>query len=147
MPLLVVLPGSIVTEPIQGLPRRAQEWTFGSRDDDQSVLGSDWGGEPQGATMTERDELFMRNTDAFSWYLEADPGLRATILAIVWLDERPDFDVLEARDRKSTSLNSSHLGIPYAAFCLKKKTRRGAHTPSPHPHSTRLRSLLVDDHE
>lgn len=26
--------------------------------------------------MTERDELFMRNTDAFSWYLEADPGLR-----------------------------------------------------------------------
>src|SRR5947199_7056776 len=25
-------------------------------------------------------------------------------------------------DRKSTRLNSSHLGISYAAFCLKKKT-------------------------
>src|SRR5258705_5594162 len=25
------------------------------------------------------------------------------------------------RDRKSTRLNSSHLGISYAAFCLKKK--------------------------
>src|SRR5258705_2411158 len=24
-------------------------------------------------------------------------------------------------DRKSTRLNSSHLGIPYAAFCLQKK--------------------------
>src|SRR5258705_2750619 len=27
------------------------------------------------------------------------------------------------QDRKSTRLNSSHLGISYAAFCLKKKTR------------------------
>src|SRR5436853_859079 len=26
------------------------------------------------------------------------------------------------RDRKSTRLNSSHLGISYAVFCLKKKT-------------------------
>src|ERR1039458_10761128 len=26
------------------------------------------------------------------------------------------------RDRKSTCLNSSHLGISYAVFCLKKKT-------------------------
>src|SRR3712207_7279045 len=25
-------------------------------------------------------------------------------------------------DRKSTSLNSSHANIPYAVFCLKKKT-------------------------
>src|SRR5205814_8454046 len=28
---------------------------------------------------------------------------------------------LEERDRKSTRLNSSHLGISYAVFCLKKK--------------------------
>src|ERR1039458_10806541 len=27
-----------------------------------------------------------------------------------------------ATDRKSTRLNSSHLGISYAVFCLKKKT-------------------------
>src|SRR5258705_8231667 len=27
----------------------------------------------------------------------------------------------EARDRKSTRLNSSHLGISYAVFCLKNK--------------------------
>src|SRR5437899_4557456 len=30
-----------------------------------------------------------------------------------------------ARDRKSTRLNSSHLGISYAVFCLKKKNRSG----------------------
>src|SRR5205814_6373554 len=29
--------------------------------------------------------------------------------------------VLEIEDRKSTRLNSSHLGISYAVFCLKKK--------------------------
>src|SRR5258705_4564205 len=28
------------------------------------------------------------------------------------------------KDRKSTRLNSSHLGISYAVFCLKKKTTR-----------------------
>src|SRR5205814_10364630 len=27
-----------------------------------------------------------------------------------------------SEDRKSTRLNSSHLGISYAVFCLKKKT-------------------------
>src|SRR5258705_5928411 len=29
-------------------------------------------------------------------------------------------DGIEVRDRKSTRLNSSHLGISYAVFCLKK---------------------------
>src|SRR5438874_13426862 len=31
-----------------------------------------------------------------------------------------------ARDRKSTRLNSSHVEISYAVFCLKKKTKRKA---------------------
>src|SRR6201999_4595357 len=31
---------------------------------------------------------------------------------------------LEAEDRKSTRLNSSHLGISYAVFCLKKKKNK-----------------------
>src|SRR5436853_6726639 len=29
-----------------------------------------------------------------------------------------------ATDRKSTRLNSSHLGISYAVFCLKKKKKK-----------------------
>src|SRR5258705_5995365 len=29
-------------------------------------------------------------------------------------------------DRKSTRLNSSHLGISYAVFCLKKKIQKSA---------------------
>src|SRR5262245_63236431 len=31
------------------------------------------------------------------------------------------------RDRKSTRLNSSHLGISYAVFCLKKKKKQKNH--------------------
>src|SRR2546426_5727216 len=34
-------------------------------------------------------------------------------------------------DRKSTRLNSSHLVISYAVFCLKKKTNK-RHTELPH---------------
>src|SRR5262245_63905328 len=30
----------------------------------------------------------------------------------------------DLRDRKSTRLNSSHLGISYAVFCLKKKKKK-----------------------
>src|SRR5437899_5308486 len=34
---------------------------------------------------------------------------------------RPGDHVVLSEDRKSTRLNSSHLGISYAVFCLKKK--------------------------
>src|SRR5690242_20952197 len=34
---------------------------------------------------------------------------------------RPEAHVAVAQDRKSTRLNSSHMSISYAVFCLKKK--------------------------
>src|SRR5262245_64678756 len=34
-------------------------------------------------------------------------------------------------DRKSTRLNSSHLGISYAVFCLKKKNNTRSHNIEP----------------
>src|SRR5690625_5358664 len=37
---------------------------------------------------------------------------------LMWLGEQ-----ITAQDRKSTRLNSSHVAISYAVFCLKKKTR------------------------
>src|SRR5690625_6256845 len=33
----------------------------------------------------------------------------------------------DKRDRKSTRLNSSHVAISYAVFCLKKKTKKLIH--------------------
>src|SRR5262245_65119384 len=64
-----------------------------------------------------------------------DPDLWAKAARLGWLgivlpaeyggsgDSLSDAAVLyEELDRKSTRLNSSHLGISYAVFCLKKKT-------------------------
>src|SRR5947199_8095621 len=36
---------------------------------------------------------------------------------------------IRLQDRKSTRLNSSHLGISYAVFCLKKKKNRNEDIP------------------
>src|SRR5438045_6894481 len=38
----------------------------------------------------------------------------------------PEAATAEKGDRKSTRLNSSHLGISYAVFCLKKKKNPNA---------------------
>src|SRR5205814_9416662 len=39
-------------------------------------------------------------------------------------EPNPARSVHPFRDRKSTRLNSSHLGISYAVFCLKKKKKK-----------------------
>src|SRR5690349_22122277 len=39
---------------------------------------------------------------------------------------RMDADDADVRDRKSTRLNSSHVEISYAVFCLKKKKKTEA---------------------
>src|SRR5947199_891685 len=44
-------------------------------------------------------------------------------------------------DRKSTRLNSSHLGISYAVFCLKKKKRTNFGI-----YETAVMVLLADGH-
>src|SRR5256885_10251926 len=60
---------------------------------------------------------------ARSWRC-ADPSEAATC-AIAALRERGQNRLPES-DRKSTRLNSSHLVISYAVFCLKKKKQRSA---------------------
>src|SRR5690242_21173302 len=35
--------------------------------------------------------------------------------------------VCDRQDRKSTRLNSSHMSISYAVFCLKKKKKKNKH--------------------
>src|SRR5207302_3113435 len=50
---------------------------------------------------------------------------------------RPDYLRRDAsQDRKSTRLNSSHVKISYAVFCLKKKKKpkHQSHPPSRHRH-------------
>src|SRR5690625_6291792 len=62
------------------------------------------------------------------------PAFSGVVVAeIVAIEPHPDADRLrvcqvnagtaETIDRKSTRLNSSHVAISYAVFCLKKKTK------------------------
>src|SRR5699024_11659092 len=45
--------------------------------------------------------------------------IHSTTLQATSMDSRND--VIASSDRKSTRLNSSHVSISYAVFCLKKK--------------------------
>src|SRR5437773_7625255 len=53
---------------------------------------------------------------------ERDPARRA-VQAVHHVDGRPGRLGGRDRDRKSTRLNSSHITISYAVFCLKKKNK------------------------
>src|SRR5690625_6505854 len=62
-----------------------------------------------------------------SYYKEADlwfdPQANPTFNQTLELDLATVFpSAAGPRDRKSTRLNSSHVAISYAVFCLKKKT-------------------------
>src|SRR5256885_10287462 len=46
------------------------------------------------------------------------------VTALVALGDRSFPAAIQALDRKSTRLNSSHLVISYAVFCLKKKKKQ-----------------------
>ncbi len=48
---------------------------------------------------------FMRNSDAFSWQMEHDPGLRSTVVTVFKLDRSPDWqNLVERFDRIQASL-------------------------------------------
>jgi diacylglycerol O-acyltransferase / wax synthase len=46
----------------------------------------------------------MRNSDAFSWYMEQDPLLRSTVVCVLVLDGSPDWDRLSERLERATRL-------------------------------------------
>src|SRR5205814_8821250 len=80
----------------------------------------------------DADRPFIYSKTRVSDFLRADGDpacVRAHVLDVTDaggpLHYSLHFNALERRmfrvDRKSTRLNSSHLGISYAVFCLKKK--------------------------
>src|SRR2546426_6333885 len=90
-----------------------------------------------------RSTLFPYTTLFRSLYLVRKPGNGA---AHGFRNHRQK----ERRDRKSTRLNSSHLVISYAVFCLKKKKNIDQHN-TPHyredsAEATRIRELRYSYH-
>src|SRR5258705_5943088 len=59
--------------------------------------------------------------DRMGWFLRARALVRVRRPAHTRQGNDAHRPPLRHRDRKSTRLNSSHLGISYAVFCLKKK--------------------------
>src|SRR5437899_7286978 len=63
-----------------------------------------------------------------TWWMEGKMRLPGEEMKSVVLAARDSSDEDDrCADRKSTRLNSSHLGSSYAVFCLKKKNLAFAH--------------------
>src|SRR5690625_5869296 len=87
-----------------------------------------------GSTQRQLDELFS-DFDPAAWPViaESNQGLIVHVTTktlnlavkvprgrgLMWHARR--LSLLREQDRKSTRLNSSHVAISYAVFCLKKK--------------------------
>src|SRR5699024_11830894 len=81
------------------------------------------------------------STENSGWMMNSVPK-NATITAMIWKRRAASFKKIaeniirmnglslfnisasDKTDRKSTRLNSSHVSISYAVFCLKKKSKR-----------------------
>lgn len=62
--------------------------------------------------MAERREQFMRESDALTWRMEGDPGLRSTIVSIAWLDRMPQWDhMVERLDRATRIVPSFRMVV------------------------------------
>jgi hypothetical protein len=54
--------------------------------------------------MAEHVDAHMRQSDAFSWYMERDPLLRSTVVAVLLFDAAPDPDRLERRLERASRI-------------------------------------------
>jgi diacylglycerol O-acyltransferase / wax synthase len=58
----------------------------------------------------DQREVFMRESDALTWRMEGDPGLRSTIVSIAWLAKRPDWDrMVDRLDRATCAVPSFRM--------------------------------------
>src|SRR5262245_64389254 len=82
---------------------------------------------PPRSTLFPYTTLFRSHYSHDAWELVPVPQaieiLRKAGLKRALISSAGD-DGQQRLDRKSTRLNSSHLGISYAVFCLKKKKNR-----------------------
>src|SRR5690606_41150948 len=68
------------------------------------------------------EEVLQKETSGTTWNSSSGTSLRANKPQPLAEIQYKETDRIST-DRKSTRLNSSHVKISYAVFCLKKKTR------------------------
>src|SRR5699024_7674878 len=93
------------------------------------------------SSSVEKSGSAVQETDSFESYFKSDSTLMKRdavdvlaisngskteeILAICNCDKNIEENTIKIQiDRKSTRLNSSHVSISYAVFCLKKKKKK-----------------------
>src|SRR5258705_8695830 len=82
-----------------------------------TLTNGTWSGDVA-ALRADETNINRGNCNFYAW-LQTAPAKNGT----------SDPFVVHPGDRKSTRLNSSHLGISYAVFCLKKK-KQTSNTPT-----------------
>src|SRR5256885_11873091 len=88
---------------------------------------------PRGSVVGAAPMLMKTRSDSAS-VRNISPALRQRAIAVDRIEEIVIAEDQRDIDRKSTRLNSSHLVISYAVFCLKKKTQaRDSALDSPLP--------------
>src|SRR5690625_327813 len=90
-------------------------WRY-SRPDNQVVLSSHM---DDGSSFSVND-LFFRHDELVSIEDPASESLNGARHSRLVLEPRDEHSFFQQVDRKSTRLNSSHVAISYAVFCLKK---------------------------
>src|SRR5262245_60468367 len=115
-------------EMIQDLNRMLRERADGEEPDFQAFKDK-WGENFPGVENLDQliEQIGKQMAQMQSLMESLTPGQRRELQdmmqSLLAKDERLDaaLSQLAMKDRKSTRLNSSHLGISYAVFCLKKK--------------------------
>jgi diacylglycerol O-acyltransferase len=69
------------------------------------TLGTRLSGVAMNGTATVAADHYMRDSDAFSWYMEADPLLRSTVVSVLVLDSEPDAERLLERAERGARLS------------------------------------------
>src|SRR5690242_21626940 len=86
-------------------------------------------------TTLFRSDFKLIGDDLQAVIITLDPGEMciAEAGAMMYMD-----DGIMMKDRKSTRLNSSHMSISYAVFCLKKKKNSNNETCITHQNNTTI---------
>src|SRR5439155_2745301 len=76
--------------------------------------------------------VFATDEQKIAFFIECHPVTGAVEVFLAadseWITDKAGCTFFRPSDRKSTRLNSSHVAISYAVFCLKKKKKNNRRT-------------------
>src|SRR5258705_8977741 len=84
---------------------------------------------PPRSTLFPYTTLFRSLANAAGAGVAPRRGSQAELILLELMPILMGINSSRIKDRKSTRLNSSHLGISYAVFCLKKKIKQAPPQP------------------